>query len=83
MNGSPAGNGMARIRRCASGEWGSTMTSYPLPARIQRRAATAHLDRPGLIMHPKLLVADEPFSALDVSIHPRSQSPQELQQATP
>jgi hypothetical protein len=39
-----------------------------IPARILRRPAPAHLDRPGAGGQPEFLVCDEPTSALDVSV---------------
>ena len=38
------------------------------PARVFRRTATAHLDRPRAGVRPKFIVADESVAALDVSI---------------
>jgi len=40
----------------------------PLSPRVQRRTATAYRDRPGPGPESKLIIADEPVSALDVSI---------------
>ena len=40
----------------------------PLPARLQRRPAPAHRHRPRPGPQPALIVADEPVSALDVSV---------------
>ena len=39
-----------------------------LPARVLRRPAPAHLDRPGARGPPDFIIADEPISALDVNI---------------
>ena len=59
----PAGPGAAGGRRA------QPRALQPLPARVLRRPAPAHRHRPGARpCSPKLLVADEPVSALDVSI---------------
>ena len=53
-----------RVRRCC-GRWACVKPTWKIPARVLRRPAAAHRDRAGADHQPKLIVADEPVSALD------------------
>ena len=39
-----------------------------IPHQLQRRPAPAHHGRPGILLKPRLIVADEPVSMVDASL---------------
>ena len=51
-------------RGAARASWGCRRVRQPLPARVLRRSAPAGRHRPRACVEPKLMVCDEPVSAL-------------------
>ncbi len=61
-------SGTARVAELLELVGLSPRAAERFPARVQRWPATADRDRRALALNPDLIVADEPISALDVSI---------------
>ena len=69
-----AARGTRRWQRCCARHPRTGAPRAKLPAPAVRRPAPARDDRDGARLQPKLLIADEPTTALDVTIRRRSSS---------